>query len=233
MAERRMFSRSIVTSDAFLDMPAEAQALYLQLNMAADDDGFVDNPRTIMRSCGASNDSMKLLRAKKFVLTFGPDDNFIVVIKHWRVNNYIRSDRYRETRYKELMREMYYDENRSYSMNPGDGHVPCLPPGIPSDNHADTNGIPSDNHVVGNMETQDSIGEYKDKESIVVNKGECNKGDSKGGNDSDPTCMDEDTQEKQRLFKYYSDMLKFYTQGELFDKIPDLKKRAAEKGVYL
>lgn len=225
MAERRMFSRSIVTSDAFLDMPAEAQALYLQLNMAADDDGFVDNPRTIMRSCGASNDSMKLLRAKKFVLTFGPEDKFICVIKHWRVNNYIQKDRYHETKYKELMRELYYDENKSYSMNPNDGHVPCIQPV----SNVDTPCI----QPVSEMDTQVSIELVKSKESDSVNTGECNKGDSKGGNDSDPTCMDEDTQEKQRLFKYYNDMLKFYTQGELFDKIPDLKKRAAEKGVYL
>ena len=122
-----MFAKSIVESDAFLDMPAEAQMLYIHLNLAADDDGFCDNPRSVMRQCGASNDSMKLLVAKKFVLTFDKKDNFIVVIKHWRMNNYIRKDNYRETKYKEFMRELYYDENRSYSMNPDDGHKPCLP----------------------------------------------------------------------------------------------------------
>ena len=126
MAERRMLAKSIVTSDAFLDMPAEAQALYLQLNMAADDDGFVDSPRSIMRTCGASNDTMKILIAKKFVLTFEKGDNFLVVVKHWKVNNYIRKDTYRETRYKALMRELYLDENGSYSLNPGDGHIPLI-----------------------------------------------------------------------------------------------------------
>lgn len=128
MAERRMFCKSIIESDAFMDMPAEAQMLYVHLNLAADDDGFCDKPRSVMRSCGASNDSMKILIAKKFVLTFGKEDRFIVVIKHWRMNNYIRKDNYRETKYKELMRDLYYDENRSYSTNPGDGHKPCLPP---------------------------------------------------------------------------------------------------------
>jgi len=110
-----------------MDMPAEAQMLYIRLNMAADDDGFCDNPRSIMRACGASDDAMKLLVAKKFVLTFSKQDNFIVVIKHWRMNNYIRKDTYHETKYKEFMRELYYDENNSYSLNPGDGHKPCLP----------------------------------------------------------------------------------------------------------
>lgn len=132
MAERRMFARSIIESDPFMDMPPEAQMLYIRLNMAADDDGFCDNPRSIMRSCGASNDSMKILIAKKFVLTFEKKDNFIVVIKHWRMNNYIRKDTYHETKYKEFMRELYYDENQSYSLNPGDGHVPCIPGSSPA-----------------------------------------------------------------------------------------------------
>lgn len=132
MAERRMFAKSIIESDPFMDMPPEAQMLYIRLNMAADDDGFCDNPRSIMRACGASNDSMKLLIAKKFVLTFEKKDNFIVVIKHWRMNNYIRKDTYHETKYKEFMRELYYDENQSYSLNPGDGHVPCIPGSSPA-----------------------------------------------------------------------------------------------------
>lgn len=127
MAERRMMAKTITESDAFLSMPAEAQALYLHLNMAADDDGFVSNPRTVMRMCSSSDDSMKILIGRKFVLTFQKDDNFIVVIKHWRINNYIRKDTYRETKYKEYLRELYYDENQSYSLNPGDGHKPCLP----------------------------------------------------------------------------------------------------------
>ena len=132
MAERRMFSKSVVESDSFLDMPADAQALYLHLNMAADDDGFVANPRSIMRLCGAKDDSMRLLIQRKFVLTFEKKDNFIVVIKHWRLNNYIRKDTYRETKYKEFMRELYFDENQSYSMNPDDGHYPCLPEDNPA-----------------------------------------------------------------------------------------------------
>lgn len=131
MAERRMFAKSIIESDPFMDMPAEAQMLYIHLCMACDDDGFCDKPRSIMRQCGASQDSMRLLITKKFVLEFDKNDGFIVVMKHWRMNNYIRKDSYHETKYKEFMRELYYDENQSYSMNPGDGHVPCIPEAHP------------------------------------------------------------------------------------------------------
>ena len=126
-----MFSRGITDSDSFLDMPAESQMLYMHLNMAADDDGFCDNPRSVMRKCGAGSDAMKILIARKFVLSFEKQDRLIVVIKHWRMNNYIRRDTYRETRYRELMRELYFDENQAYSTNPGDGHRRCVPAGAP------------------------------------------------------------------------------------------------------
>ena len=173
MAERRMFSKNVIESDPFMDMPAEAQMLYIHLNMASDDDGFCDNPRAIMRQCGASNDSMKLLIAKKFVLTFDKNDGFVAVIKHWRINNYIRKDNYRETKYKEFMRELYYDENRSYSMNSGDGHQPCIPPPVPEQRQSCTQPVdePYTNRTqpVDNPLTQDRIGKSKDrvgKESI-------------------------------------------------------------------
>lgn len=173
MAERRMFSRSVVESDSFLDMPADAQALYLHLCMAADDDGFVANPRSIMRLCGAKDDSMRLLISRKFVLTFEKQDNFVVVIKHWRLNNYIQKDRYRETKYKEFMRELFYDENKSYSLNPGDGHYPCIPDRNPARvSDMDTACI----QPVSEMDSQDSIGKYSTgKDSTVqVSTGEIN-----------------------------------------------------------
>lgn len=128
MAERRMLAKSIVESDMFSDMPTDSQMLYVRLNMAADDDGFVDNPRTIMKAYGFSDDNMKLLISKKFVLTFQKGDNFIYLIKHWKVNNYIRNDRYHESKYKQMLRDVYYDENDAYSLSP-DGNKPCLPSG--------------------------------------------------------------------------------------------------------
>ena len=170
-----MFCKSIIESDAFLDMPAEAQMLYIHLNLAADDDGFCDNPRSVMRACGASNDSMKLLAAKKFVLVFDKKDNFIVVVKHWRMNNYIRKDNYRETKYREFMRELYYDENRSYSLNPHDGHRPCLPSDTSRTRSVD-DPYTSRTRSVDDPLTQDSIGKDRDSKEIgevSTGKGEC------------------------------------------------------------
>lgn len=113
MAERRMFARTIVESDAFLDMPLSAQALYLHLGMSADDWGFVNNPRSIRRMCGASEDDLRLLVAKKFLLAF---KSGAAVIKSWWVNNYVKSDRRRDTRYQEELATLYLDENKSYTL---------------------------------------------------------------------------------------------------------------------
>nr|DAP28096.1 MAG TPA: hypothetical protein [Caudoviricetes sp.] len=113
MAERRMFARTIVESDAFLDMPLSAQALYLHLGMSADDWGFVNNMRSIRRMCGASEDDLRLLVAKKFLLAF---DSGAAVIKSWWVNNYVKSDRRRDTRYQEELAKLYLDENKSYTL---------------------------------------------------------------------------------------------------------------------
>lgn len=108
-----MFARTIVESDAFLDMPLSAQALYLHLGMNADDWGFVNNPRSIRRMCGASEDDLRLLVSKKFLLAFASG---AAVIKSWWVNNYVKSDRRRDTRYQEELATLYLDENKSYTL---------------------------------------------------------------------------------------------------------------------
>lgn len=112
MAERRMFAKTIVLSDAFLDMPTSARCLYFTLGMLADDDGFVNQPRSIMRQCGASDDDMKLLIAKNFVLIF---ESGIIVVKHWRIHNYIQKDRYKPTNYQYEMNQLEVKENGSYT----------------------------------------------------------------------------------------------------------------------
>jgi hypothetical protein len=111
MAERRMFAKTIVLSDAFLDMPMSARCLYFTLGMLADDDGFVNAPRSIMRQCGASDDDIKLLIAKKFVLIF---DSGVIVIKHWRINNYLQKDRIQPTKYIEEKAQLTLDEKGGY-----------------------------------------------------------------------------------------------------------------------
>ena len=116
MAERRMFAKTIIDSDAFLEMPISARLLYYDLSMRADDDGFVNSPKKIMRFIGATNDDMNILIARKFVIAF---DNGIVVIKHWRIHNYIQKDRYVETKYKEEKSLLSLDENNSYTLSNG------------------------------------------------------------------------------------------------------------------
>lgn len=111
MAERRMFAKTIIDSDAFLDMPITARLLYYDLAMRADDDGFVNSPKKIMRMIGASQDDLGILIMRKFILPF---ENGVVVIKHWRIHNYIRRDTYSETTYKEEKELLELDENKAY-----------------------------------------------------------------------------------------------------------------------
>ena len=100
MAERRMFSKSIIDSDIFLDMPLSTQCLYFHLSMRADDDGFVNKTKRIMRMIGSSDDDLRILIAKNFVLPF---ESGLVVITHWKVHNYIQKDRYRPSTEKEKL----------------------------------------------------------------------------------------------------------------------------------
>ena len=112
MAERRMFAKTIVLSDAFLDMPLSARCLYFTLGMLADDDGFVNSPKSIMRQAGASTDDLNLLMAKRFILAF---DSGVIVIKHWRIHNYIQKDRYKESKYIDEKATLTLDQNGAYT----------------------------------------------------------------------------------------------------------------------
>lgn len=111
MAQKRMFSKKVTDTDAFLDMPLSAQALYFHLNMHADDDGFIDNTKTIQRMIGSSEDDRKLLIAKQFLLPF---DSGVVVIKDWRVHNYIRKDTYNKTIYPNELEQLQINEAGQY-----------------------------------------------------------------------------------------------------------------------
>lgn len=119
MAERRMFAKTIIDSDAFLDMPLSSQALYFHLSMRADDDGFINNPKKIQRMIGASDDDLKLLIAKRFIIPF---DSGIVVIKHWKIHNYIQRDRYKETVYKDEKARLTLKDNNAYTLT----DTPCI-----------------------------------------------------------------------------------------------------------
>ena len=132
MAERRMFAKTIIDSDSFLDMPLSTQALYFHLSMRADDDGFLNNPKKIQRMVGCSDDDLKLLAAKNFIIPF---DSGVVVIKHWKIHNYIRTDRYKPTVYQEEKALLEEKENQAYTL-----------------------GIPDSNQVVYQVETQVRLG---------------------------------------------------------------------------
>lgn len=112
MAERRMFAMTIVDSDAFLDMTLGAQALYFHLCMRADDDGFLNNPKKIQRIAGANNEDLKQLINKRFLITF---PSGVVVIKHWKIHNYIKKDRYKATVYTIEMQQLSTKKNGSYT----------------------------------------------------------------------------------------------------------------------
>lgn len=127
MAERRMFAKTIVLSDAFLDMPLGARCLYMTMGMVADDDGFVNSPKSIIRQCGATEDDLKVLIAKRFIIPF---DNGVIVIKHWRINNYLRNDRYQPTAYVDEKEQLALDENNAYKAKDGAVGIPNI--GIPS-----------------------------------------------------------------------------------------------------
>ena len=108
-----MFTKKITDTDVFQEMPLSTQALYFHLNMNADDDGFVRNPRRIARLIGASDDDLKLLVVKRFILVF--DSSGVIVIKHWRMHNTLRMDRYHPTEYQEELRTLGLKSNNSYT----------------------------------------------------------------------------------------------------------------------
>ena len=111
MAQKRMFDKSITNSDNFLELPDSSQILYFHLSMNADDDGFVDNWKSIMRMTGTKEDDLRILVAKSYVIPF---ETGVIVIKHWRMNNYLRTDRYKETTHKLEKSQLILGENEEY-----------------------------------------------------------------------------------------------------------------------
>lgn len=138
-----MFAKTIIDSDAFLDMPLSTQALYFHLSMRADDDGFINNPKKIQRMIGATDDDLKLLVAKNFIIPF---ESGVVVIKHWKIHNYIQKDRYKETVYQEEKAFLTTKENNAYTLD-----TQCI-------------------HDVYNSDTQVRLGKDRDRLEIEVGK---------------------------------------------------------------
>lgn len=156
MARKRMFDLEVVDTDLFLEMPQSTQNLYFHLGMRADDDGFVSNPKKIIRTIGANEDDLKILFSKQFIIPF---ESGIVVIRHWKLNNYLRKDRHTDTIYKEEMKQLIEDENGIYNLNKNIG--------IPSGNQTETTGLHS--------KEKKSIEEYSIEKSSIDN---CKENDS-------------------------------------------------------
>ena len=132
MAERRMFAKTIIDSDAFLDMPLSSQSLYFHLSMRADDDGFINNAKKIQRMLGCADDDLKILLAKNFIIPF---ETGVCVIKHWKIHNLIQKDRYKATVYEDEKNKLSIKNNNVYTMD-----TECI-------------------HDVSNLETQVRLGE--------------------------------------------------------------------------
>lgn len=163
MANRRMFAKNIIDSDIFLDMPLSTQALYFHLSMRADDDGFINNPKKIMRMIGASQDELTVLLGKQFIISF---ESGVVIIKHWKIHNYIRKDRYTPTLHNKEKQLLSENENGSYTLertsNINDKMV-TISSGM-------TSGMTSGQPVVNQMDTQDRLGKVrlgKDKKEYI------------------------------------------------------------------
>lgn len=149
MAEKRMFSKQIIDSDAFLEMPLSTQALYFHLSMRADDDGFLNNAKKVMKIIGANQNDYDLLVAKSFIIQFLDG---ICVIKHWRINNYLRKDRYTETIYQEEKAMLTMQPNGRYSLKDSIREMDDFPVGIPLVDRSDTQ-----NRIEKNREEKNSI----------------------------------------------------------------------------
>lgn len=148
MANRRMFSKDVVETDKFLNMPLTSQALYFHLGMEADDDGFVASPKKVQRSIGCSEEDLQILASRGFIIPF---ESGIVVLVHWKQNNYIQADRYRKTVHKEEA-ALLQNDNYVYSLDPT-----CM-------------------HPVSSLDPQDSIGKDRvGKDSIELDKDNIDK----------------------------------------------------------
>ena len=146
MAEKRMFSKKIIDTDWFMDMPSSSQNLYFHLSMRADDDGFVSSPNRIIKMVGASNDDYRLLITKRFIIPF---DSGICVIKDWRINNYLRADRHTDTIYQEEKDMLSINENGEYQLG--------IPSGIPKVDPVYTKSNSISNSNINNNIEKDSI----------------------------------------------------------------------------
>ena len=233
MAEKRMFAKTIIDSDLFLDMPVTAQLLYFHLCMRADDDGFINNPKRIMRDVRCSDDDMKMLIAKDFVIPF---ESGVIVIKHWRLHNYIQRDRYKPTLGDEI-NLLTTNKNKVYERM----DTECIQIG----NRLDTECIQIDNKMdtecvqIGDTDKSRLDKNREDKSRLDKNREDKDKmPDSIGqkcpmdSNEEDKTCSPE-LAEALAAFEEHRKKLKKpmtdYAKKLLFKKLQKLAKTEQEQ----
>ena len=215
MAERRMFAKTIIDSDMFIDMPMSARLLYYDLAMRADDDGFVNSPKKIMRFVGASMDDMNVLIAKQFIIPF---ESGVVVIKHWKIHNYIQKDRYKATSYQA--------EKESLTLKNGTYYTDDLP----DVSNLDTECIQD----VYSLDTQDRLG--KDRLELELGKNRVGKDRERGDSPASPPAPKEVRHqygEYKNVLLTDTDLekLKAELPGTYQDYIERLSRYMASKGV--
>lgn len=190
VAQRRMISLKIVDTDIFLDMPLTARYLYLEFCTRADDEGFIASPKKILRMVGCSDDDFKILIAKQFIIPF---ESGVCVIKHWKIHNYIRSDRFTETIYLNEKSLLAVDENSAY-VKVHDENTHYVIPNV----------IPDVNQVVGSMDTQVRLG--KDRLG-KVSKGKDRLEEGKGSKETIETLIDAYASPRSELNKTLLDFV--------------------------
>lgn len=218
MAEKRMFSKKIIDTDWFMDMPASTQNLYFHLSMRADDDGFVASPKRIIKLIGASDDDYRVLIAKHFIIPF---ESGVCVISDWRINNYLRSDRYTETTYKEEKKMLSVNENGKYELGIPSG-IPMVDTDIYLSN-SKSNTISNTN--IDNKENKHKYGEYN---KVLLKDSEYNKLVEEYGEDNTKEAiryLDEYIAMKGVKYKsHYLAMRKW-----VFDAVKEKIQRAVNK----
>lgn len=213
MAEKRMFTMKIVDSDAFLDMPLSTQALYFHLNMRADDDGFVNNPKKIQRTIGATEDDLKLLLAKRFLLSF---ENGVIVIKHWRMHNLLRKDRYKPTQYQDEIHMLSVKENGAYT-ELATTRQPTVAERLPSGCQVVAERLPQDRIGKDRLD-KDSIGKVRvDDYMEVIDK-------PTGSQEDIPTLTLIDGSEWSPEQKDLQEWQKFYNRVDVFYELGRMRQ---------
>ena len=201
MAERRMFAKNIIESDAFYDLSLEEQVLYLHLGMNADDDGVVDNAKMITRSCGFNPDVLKALVSKRFLLEL---EHGLILIKHWKINNYVQKDRYKPTAYVDEFSAVELKDNGSYTERED-----CVygTPDRVSDSVDTQYGLTVDTH---NMDTQvrlgkDSLGKVRIGKDRGTGEGTAKRFQPPTLDDVRTYCLERNNHvDPQRWYDYYS-----------------------------